>query len=353
MLLTPRIIRTHDLRASDLAPIYIGTQGNLGLSGPPPVIGGATDAVAAPTDGGGGRQRHRAPQAIRARSRRSSPCCPPGPPRRPTVPAGSSPDSWHDASTTGPASARAEHGRVHAGATTPPPASRAAPVPRRAAPPPPAPPAPSAPIPGAARVTLSPPGEMRVGGGPYLVPISVSGATRLSTITIAITYNPALVARAQRAGRHVHAAGRRQRPVHTAGGRDQWTHRHCHHPPRRPDRSVDHRPSCRLAARADHNGNRRAVDERFGIRCPAARARRYSSCRRQSPCADGAGLHVRRVAWSSRPSCSFWPLRFSRSPRSRCSVRGKQNCTAYCAKCGSRSTNSRTRPMRDRFRRPS
>jgi len=41
MLLTPRIIRTHELKASDLSPIYIGTQSNMSLGGPPPVIGGA------------------------------------------------------------------------------------------------------------------------------------------------------------------------------------------------------------------------------------------------------------------------------------------------------------------------
>jgi hypothetical protein len=34
---------------------------------------------------------------------------------------------------------------------------------------------------------------MRVGSGPYTVPISVAGATRLSTLTLSITYNPALV----------------------------------------------------------------------------------------------------------------------------------------------------------------
>ena len=44
-----------------------------------------------------------------------------------------------------------------------------------------------------ARITLSPPSEMRVGSGPYTVPISVAGATRLSTLTLSITYNPALV----------------------------------------------------------------------------------------------------------------------------------------------------------------
>ncbi len=38
MLLTPRIIRTHQLTAEDLAPIYMGTQQNVGLGGPPPLI---------------------------------------------------------------------------------------------------------------------------------------------------------------------------------------------------------------------------------------------------------------------------------------------------------------------------
>ena len=34
---------------------------------------------------------------------------------------------------------------------------------------------------------------MRVGSGPYTIPISVAGASRMSTITLSITYNPALV----------------------------------------------------------------------------------------------------------------------------------------------------------------
>ena len=34
---------------------------------------------------------------------------------------------------------------------------------------------------------------MRVGSGPYTVPISIAGATRLSTLTLSITYNPALI----------------------------------------------------------------------------------------------------------------------------------------------------------------
>jgi len=34
---------------------------------------------------------------------------------------------------------------------------------------------------------------MRVGGGPYTVPISIAGATGLTTVTISVTCNPALV----------------------------------------------------------------------------------------------------------------------------------------------------------------
>jgi hypothetical protein len=34
---------------------------------------------------------------------------------------------------------------------------------------------------------------MRVGSGPYTVPVSVAGANRLSTLTLSVTFNPALV----------------------------------------------------------------------------------------------------------------------------------------------------------------
>jgi len=34
---------------------------------------------------------------------------------------------------------------------------------------------------------------MRVGSGPYTIPISIAGATRVSSVTLSITYNPALV----------------------------------------------------------------------------------------------------------------------------------------------------------------
>ena len=73
MLLTPRIIRTHELRASDLSPIYIGTQSNMALTGPPPVIGGATRTGAASSSrGGGGTGRRRTRQASSRPSSRYS-----------------------------------------------------------------------------------------------------------------------------------------------------------------------------------------------------------------------------------------------------------------------------------------
>jgi hypothetical protein len=41
---------------------------------------------------------------------------------------------------------------------------------------------------------VTPPGtEFRVGGGPYTVPISVNGVSRLSTVTLTLTFNPTVV----------------------------------------------------------------------------------------------------------------------------------------------------------------
>ena len=42
-------------------------------------------------------------------------------------------------------------------------------------------------------MVLSVPAEMRVGAGPYTVPVSINGANRLSNLTVSITYNPALL----------------------------------------------------------------------------------------------------------------------------------------------------------------
>jgi hypothetical protein len=44
------------------------------------------------------------------------------------------------------------------------------------------------------RVLVTPPGpEMRLGGGPYTVPVSVGNAPRVSTLSLTITFNPAIV----------------------------------------------------------------------------------------------------------------------------------------------------------------
>jgi general secretion pathway protein D len=195
MLLTPHIVRTHELSARDLTNIYIGTQLNPALGGPPPLIGALPEAppdVAVAT-----------PPA-------------PGTPATPQlqVPAGTSPIPGF---TTVPAPAPAP---PPAGApvqtippppstvTTPPPSPTPAQPPAPVATPPampvpvqpPATPEPTAPPPTAqtapptpARVLLSAPAEMRVGAGPYTVPVSITGASRLATITVSINYNPAVL----------------------------------------------------------------------------------------------------------------------------------------------------------------
>src|SRR5262249_59046698 len=48
MLITPHIVRDHELTPSDVGSIYIGTQSNVGLSGPPQLIAPQPEAAPAP-----------------------------------------------------------------------------------------------------------------------------------------------------------------------------------------------------------------------------------------------------------------------------------------------------------------
>jgi type II secretory pathway component GspD/PulD (secretin) len=170
MLLTPRIVRTHELTQRDVDPIYIGTQNNFGLGGPPPLIA-APDGTPPQPDG--------PPAAAPA------PGVAPGQPV-PIVPPGSSPIPG----TLMPAPAQP----VTPGAA--PPAAPPVTVPPAAVPVPVTPPTPVAttPAPAVAQVVVtSPSPQFTVGGGPYTVPITVNNAARMSMVSLSLTYNPAVL----------------------------------------------------------------------------------------------------------------------------------------------------------------
>jgi general secretion pathway protein D len=137
MLLTPHIVRAHSLTMKDFAPLFVGTQGNLGLAGPPPLIqspgqGAAPAAQAAPAP------VPAVPQATPAQ-------VPPAPRGAPAPPG------------QAPAAAAAA----------------------------PAPPA------DAMRIILTPPGApLMVAAQPATVPISVFGASRVSTVTLSLRFDP-------------------------------------------------------------------------------------------------------------------------------------------------------------------
>jgi general secretion pathway protein D len=250
MLLTPRIIRTHELKATDLSPIYVGTQSNMALGGPPPLInvGGAeppppdaaaapAGAAAAPAGAAPGAPAPPAPATPAAAPPRDLPpttgtavVTPGGVGVTPKLPPGSSPIPGTIGVPTEPPQPPPSGVTVFAPpdapAATPPTGLFGTPVPPTVPPagtpptpapgtPAPAPPAPGAPAPAApgaapatpapaavtppvaaadvARISLSPPSEMRVGSGPYTVPVSITGASRLTAVTVSITYNPTLL----------------------------------------------------------------------------------------------------------------------------------------------------------------
>ena len=116
MLLTPRIVRTHQLTQEDVSPIRIGTQRNIGVTGPGPLAAPAAAIDAAP--------------AVAA-------------------------------------------GNAAAVDQVLPPAGL-----------------PSA----GARIDVRlPEGELRAGAGPYTVPLSISGASQVSTLTLTLRYHPGIL----------------------------------------------------------------------------------------------------------------------------------------------------------------
>ncbi|MBM3776889.1 MAG: hypothetical protein FJW23_01450 [Acidimicrobiia bacterium] len=158
MLLTPRLVRTHELTQDDVAPIYIGSQQNLALGGPPPTIGpgGLPDpqGTATPQPPGTPPATDALPPPPAVAPQTGAPAAQPViPPGSNTVPG-----------TTQPA-----------GGGTPVPSAQRQPVPP-------------------AQILLTAPAnELQVGGGPYTVPISVSNASRLSMVSITLTFDPSVL----------------------------------------------------------------------------------------------------------------------------------------------------------------
>jgi general secretion pathway protein D len=189
MLLTPHIIRTHEITEEDLKPIYIGSQQNLGLNGPPPliaappeppvVVGAQPAPFVAPNTGVPSTPNpQRAPGPAVMAPPGSSPI--PG-----TVPAPTPAPQPPPPTVTQP--------ETPAPAPIVPPAPEPAPAaatPSPTATPPPVVPTTSSGV-GSAQVIISPPGTpIRVGGGPYTIPLSVTDASRLSTITLTLIFDP-------------------------------------------------------------------------------------------------------------------------------------------------------------------
>jgi general secretion pathway protein D len=176
MLLTPRIVRTHELTQRDVSPIYIGTNQNLGLTGPPPLIANPAEAEpVAPT----GVSPVAAPRPGSPLAPGTALPAPPGSSTVPIVPPGSSPIP----------------GTVGVPATPPAAAQAAAVPPQPVAAPEPAPsavqqpPAPASQTPVQVSVA-TPSSDVMVASGPLTIPISVVGASRLSTVTVSLAYNP-------------------------------------------------------------------------------------------------------------------------------------------------------------------
>ena len=179
MLLTPHIVRTHELTVDDLAPMYIGTQQNVGLTGPPPLIQPPAEEPAA------AQVPAQPPGPITTTTPQFLP-----PPGGTPVPATAVPPPGATVPPVTPTTPPPPVGALPPTATATPGAPGAVP-PRDPAVP--SPDTPALPLIPAAQITVTAPQEFRTAGGPYTVPLAVANASRLSMITLTVTFNPAVL----------------------------------------------------------------------------------------------------------------------------------------------------------------
>ena len=327
MLITPRIIRTHEYTAQDLSPIYVGTNQNFGLTGPPPLI-------AAPWHR---PRRPAAPPPAPPVAR-----CPPQGLPGPSVPQAGTPGLV----TTPGLSTEPRHLRNH---------RRSAIRSRR-------------PV-----TTLAPDGAGIGDGarrrcarrcGPILVPLYISGVSRASTVTLTVTFNPAILrVRTVQEGSFLRqgggnvvftpkidaATGRMDltfvRTGDTVGASGSGLARR--HPVRRGRRrhvAVNHQRRGHQPERWSHPA---AVRSRCVGRIVAAPAGWRAGVVGESAQRTAAAAATRssRSPSSRRSSPSSRRLR-CRLPRSQCSATGRSSCGEACARYGQRSTNTRTPSIR-------
>jgi len=155
MIITPRIVRGHGLTAEDVRPMHVGTGQNMSTTGTPQLL---------------------SPEALGTADSSSAPAAPATAPR-PVAPA----------PTGGPVLI------VPSPAAAPPAAAPIVPIT-----PAPAPAAPPGTVDSQARVILSAPstgpnGSLLAGGGPHTMPIQITGVADLATLSLTLTYDPAVV----------------------------------------------------------------------------------------------------------------------------------------------------------------
>src|SRR5215468_5600988 len=199
MLLTPHIVRGPEITEADLRPIFIGSQQNLALGGQPPLLAPTPTAAAPAAPAAAGTN-----PAIGQSTPRGTIAVPPGatpipgtvvvPNPPPTTPPPAPFAAPPPVVQPPPQSATPPQLSPQASQAAAPPASASTPPPTAPAAAPAGqgsdPPSSTSPGFGVAQVIVSPPaGVLRVGQGPYNIPISVTGAQRLSTVTLTLTFD--------------------------------------------------------------------------------------------------------------------------------------------------------------------